>query len=128
MKKFWAIKAVLIVLLVIPNFVYSASLVALDGGNQTLFLVNTVNGNTEKLMNLPYFTFGGIDYDNSGQLFAMIDTGSIHAKFYRLDPILNSATEIRSYSKDFESFKIIDGKGFALNIFARSTSDLSFFS
>src|SRR5688572_552895 len=96
--------------------VQAAVLWGLDTTPDRLFTLDTSNGNVTNIGVLPAFNFGGLDFDGSGNLYALLDSS-----LYSVNPGTAAATLIGTAAgRVFESFEIIGGVGYSADVFNES--------
>jgi hypothetical protein len=89
----------------------------LDTLDDQLFTLDTTTGTVTNIGTLPAFQFGGLDFDDQGNLYAILNS-----TLYLIDPNDASAVTIGLVSGvTFESFEIIDGVGYAADVYGEMT-------
>jgi len=89
----------------------------LDTDDDTLFTVDNVSGAVNTIGGLPSFTFGGLDFDSSGNLYALLLSPDFVAELYLVDPNDASSILVGSSNRVFESFEIIGSTGYSADVF-----------
>jgi hypothetical protein len=90
----------------------------LDTGPDTLIKVDTSTGAVTTVGALPAFSFGGLDFDSSGQLYALLLTfGANSAQLFKVDRNTGAATLVGGADKIFESFEILGNVGYSADVF-----------
>jgi len=108
------------VLVGVPLRASAATLWGLDTGNDTLFTLETATGAVNTVGTLPAFSFGGLDWDSSGRLYALLDD-----RLYLVDYTDASTTLLGSSGQVFESFEILGGVGYSADVFEENLYTVS---
>lgn len=114
---------VLNIVLVTPMAFSGPLLWGLDTGDDTLFTLDLNTGTVNAIGSLPSFYFGGLDWDSSGNLYAILSDGRFNSSLYSVNPINASTTLLGLTGHAFESFEIINDSGYSADV-----SDISLYS
>jgi hypothetical protein len=102
----------------------AAILWGLDTDDDQLFTLDTGSGVVNEIGTLPAFDFGGLDFDGSGNLYALLDTVN-GSELFLVNPNDASAVSLGASSKVFESFEIMAGTAYSADVFEENLYSVS---
>jgi hypothetical protein len=97
----------------------------LDTDDDKLFTLDTDTGTVNTIGTLPSFSFGGLDFDSSGNLYALLLQGPHDSGLYLVDTTDASTTLVGSSRNFFESFEIIGGTGYSADVLEEALYSVS---
>jgi probable HAF family extracellular repeat protein len=112
---------------VILNFNQASALTlwGLDRIGYRLFTLDTETGTVYDIGILPAFKYGGLDFDNSGNLYALLNNDPTFTNLYLVNKDDGSTTLIGSQNKVFESFEIIGDIAYSADVFEEALYEIS---